>query len=81
VLAGRGFDEPGPFVGHGIGLETVEPPLLRADQSAELLAGEVLCIEPGLWRQSWGGASLEQEVIVGATPEIITPTLVPLVRE
>lgn len=81
ALIERGFDEPGPFVGHGIGLETVEPPLLRADQSAELLAGEVLCIEPGLWRQPWGGASLEQEVIVGAEPEIITPTPVPLVGE
>lgn len=80
VLTSRGFEEPAAFVGHGIGLETVEPPLLRADQHHELLAGEVLCIEPGLWRQDWGGASLEQEVIVGERPEIITPTPVPLVQ-
>lgn len=74
ALHERGYADAAGFVGHGIGLETVEPPYLRADQDEVLLEGEVLCIEPAVWRKDWGGASLEQEVIVGAAPEIITPT-------
>ncbi len=73
VLADRGFPDAARFVGHGIGLETVEPPYLRDDQEETLLAGEVLCVEPAVWRRGWGGASCEQEVIVGETPEVITP--------
>lgn len=74
ALRERGYTDAAGSVGHGIGLETVEPPYLRADQDEILLDGEVLCIEPAVWRKGWGGASLEQEVIVGEEPEIITPT-------
>lgn len=74
VLHERGYSDAADSVGHGIGLETVEPPYLRADQDEVLLEGEVLCIEPAVWRKGWGGTSLEQEVIVAESPEIITPT-------
>lgn len=74
----RDYTDAAGFVGHGIGLETVEPPYLRDDQDAILQAGEVLCIEPGVWRRGWGGASLEQEVIVADEPEVITRTPVRL---
>lgn len=74
VLAQHGFADASRFVGHGIGLETVEPPYLRDDQDDILLASEVLCLEPAVWRRGWGGASCEQEVIVGETPEVITST-------
>ncbi|MDQ7028846.1 MAG: M24 family metallopeptidase [Ardenticatenia bacterium] len=74
VLVDAGFPDAARFVGHGIGLETVEPPYLREDQEETLLAGEVLCVEPAVWRLGWGGASLEEEVVVGNPPEVITRT-------
>lgn len=63
------------FMGHGIGLETVEEPYLTPEVTTRLEPGMVLCIEPGVYIPGWGGASIEQEVIVTeGDPEVITPT-------
>ena len=72
--AGFGSHLPG-FVGHGIGLETVEAPQLRAGVETRLQAGMVLCIEPGLFVRDVWGACVEQEIIVreSGPPELITP--------
>ena len=66
----------GGMMGHGIGLETVERPLLTAGNPTELRPGMVLCVEPGLFVPNWGGALIEQEVIVreSGPPEVITRT-------
>jgi Xaa-Pro aminopeptidase len=66
----------GGMMGHGIGLETVEEPLLTAGDETELLPGMTLCVEPGLFVPNWGGALIEQEVIVqeSGPPEVITRT-------
>jgi Xaa-Pro aminopeptidase len=66
----------GGMIGHGIGLETVEEPLLTASDETELLPGMVLCIEPGLFVPNWGGALIEHEVIIQASgaPDVITKT-------
>jgi Xaa-Pro aminopeptidase len=66
----------GGMMGHGIGLETVERPLLVAGDRTELRPGMVLCVEPGLFVPNWGGALIEQEVIVreSGPPEVITRT-------
>lgn len=66
----------GGMMGHGIGLETVEEPLLTAGDGTELMAGMTLCVEPGLFVPNWGGALIEQEVIVqeSGPPEVITKT-------
>ena len=71
--AGFGDHLPG-FVGHGIGLETVEAPQLRPDVETRLEPGMVLCIEPGIFIRGLGGACVEQEVIVAESglPELIT---------
>ncbi len=52
--------------GHGIGLDVHEPPLLDL-AGPELLAGDVVTIEPGLYALKIGGVRVEDMVAV--TPE------------
>jgi Xaa-Pro aminopeptidase len=51
-------------LGHGVGLEVHEPPFLAQSPLHTLLAGEVLAIEPGLYRRGFGGVRLEDLVLV-----------------
>ncbi len=52
------------FLGHGIGLETVEPPLLQPGSSEVLREGMVLCVEPGVYVPGKGGVCVEEVVVV-----------------
>ena len=49
--------------GHGVGLDVHEPPLLDF-KGPELLLGDALTIEPGLYRRDMGGVRVEDMVIV-----------------
>jgi Xaa-Pro aminopeptidase len=50
-------------LGHGVGLEVHEQPWLgRAPGS--LVAGDVVTLEPGLYRHGWGGCRLEDLALV-----------------
>jgi len=49
--------------GHGIGLDVHEPPLLDRN-GPELLAGDVITIEPGLYSHAIGGVRVEDMVLV-----------------
>jgi Xaa-Pro aminopeptidase len=49
--------------GHGLGLEVHEPPLL-ATGGPELLVGDVVTIEPGLYCKAYGGVRVEDIVVV-----------------
>ena len=52
-------------LGHGVGLEVHEEPSLgRTDD--ELVAGDVVTVEPGLYRPGFGGCRLEDLVLVTA---------------
>ena len=66
----------GAIFGHGIGLETVELPYVRAGDQSMLEPGMVLCVEPGVFIPGQTGAAIEQEVVIRASgpPEVITPT-------
>jgi Xaa-Pro aminopeptidase len=59
-------------LGHGVGLEVHEEPWLgRAP--GELVAGDVIAVEPGLYRHGYGGCRLEDLVLVTDDgPEVLT---------
>lgn len=52
--------------GHGVGIEVHEPPLLDVG-GPELVAGDCLTIEPGLYSRAMGGVRIEDMVIVTET--------------
>jgi Xaa-Pro aminopeptidase len=50
-------------LGHGVGLEVHERPVLSRSPET-LLAGDVITLEPGCYRQGYGGCRLEDLVVV-----------------
>jgi Xaa-Pro aminopeptidase len=50
-------------LGHGVGLEVHEQPTLGRGPG-ELVAGDVIAVEPGLYRNGYGGCRLEDLVLV-----------------
>ena len=51
------------YLGHGVGLDLHEAPTLD-EGGEELVPGDVITIEPGLYRRGFGGCRLEDLVIV-----------------
>jgi Xaa-Pro aminopeptidase len=51
-------------LGHGVGLEVHEAPGMGLASKKPLLAGDVVTVEPGLYRQGFGGVRLEDLVLV-----------------
>jgi Xaa-Pro aminopeptidase len=54
-------------LGHGVGLEVHEQPVLGRLAGQKLVAGDVVTVEPGLYRQGFGGCRLEDLVLVTDT--------------
>lgn len=51
-------------LGHGVGLEVHEPPLLGLEGKETLVTGDVIAIEPGLWDKDVGEIRFEDLVLV-----------------
>lgn len=55
----------GHGLGHGVGLAVHEGPRYSFTYPHEVAAGAVMTIEPGIYIPDWGGARLEDMVVVG----------------
>jgi len=60
-------------LGHGVGLEVHEEPSMGRMARKKLVAGDVVTVEPGLYRAGYGGVRLEDIVLViESGAEVIT---------
>ena len=70
MAAWKSFDEEGVAaqfthgLGHGVGLETHEPPRLSNFADGVLRPGMIVTVEPGLYAPDWGGVRWEHEVLI-----------------
>ena len=74
VVAAAGYgDEFVHGLGHGVGLQIHEPPLLGPTGTGALQAGMVVTVEPGVYLPGRGGVRIEDTLIVrNGTPELLT---------
>lgn len=64
VFEQHGYPALSHHCGHGLGLEHPEPPILVPESTDELLAGDVITIEPGLYVEGVGGMRFEHNYLI-----------------
>lgn len=65
VFATKGLEKAFPHhAGHGLGIGHPEPPYFVASSEGELLAGDVVTLEPGLYIDGVGGVRIEHNYLI-----------------
>lgn len=65
IVEDAGYGEYfGHGAGHGVGLEVHESPRVSAKSDTILKAGMVITVEPGIYIPGWGGARIEDMILV-----------------
>src|SRR5579883_125807 len=65
IIAAAGYGgDFGHALGHGVGLAIHEAPRVGQTSEVRLRAGEVVTVEPGIYRAGWGGIRIEDVVVV-----------------
>ena len=60
-------------LGHGVGIEVHEAPYMGLGCKEPLASGDVVTVEPGVYRKDFGGVRLEDLVVVtGGEPDVLT---------
>jgi Xaa-Pro aminopeptidase len=67
VIDKAGLPVYGHGTGHGFGLEIHESPFLKPDDEGNLMAGQVITIEPGIYIPGRLGIRIEDDVLVTET--------------
>src|SRR5262249_11686740 len=68
VIAEAGFgDYFTHSLGHRLGMQVHQAPLLRPGSEVVLQAGMVVTVEPGIYLPGWGGVRIEDDVLL--TPD------------
>jgi len=63
-LCGKGYESIPHYVGHGVGTEIHEDPLVGPKTGGQLLEGMVITVEPGVYVKGLGGVRIEDTVVV-----------------
>ncbi|MGB0738821.1 MAG: M24 family metallopeptidase [Planctomycetaceae bacterium] len=65
-LEDAGFGQLAHHAGHGLGQEHPEPPILVRESTDELIAGDVITLEPGCYIEGTGGIRIEHNYVIEA---------------